>query len=200
MYPFGEDGPSLELTYRSQNTVVMCVIGFWLFGMGGSLLALGSINFGLLSQYTWCLCTLFGGAVFVGYWTLQHEVAWLIFWCLPMLHGLLWLQLLLVSFYGVPPSTLWRKCGEHSGSRLLMAQLGTVALLWHPLVALLAFVWVERTYLLLLFHDFTAQLMPEHFKWNLLWCTSPARTLLLACRHHPIRFRVRPLPAQLPAM
>ena len=74
------------------------------------------------------MTTMFGIAVFAGYWTLQHQVAWLIFWCLPMLHGLLWLQLILISFFGVWPSTLWREYSAHSGGRLLMAQLGTVPL------------------------------------------------------------------------
>lgn len=147
----------------------MCVGAFVLLAMVGSLMALGSASFGLLTQWTWVLVTLFGLAAYAGYWTCQHQVAWLIFWCLPMLHGLLWVQLFVIACYGVRPGTLWAQFGEHSADRLLMAQLGTLGLLGLPLAALLAYMWFERAYLLLVFHDFSEQLRPDHRKWNLVW-------------------------------
>ena len=148
------------------------------------MLALGSASFALLSQFTWVLVTLFLVAAYAGYWTCQHQVAWLIFWCLPMLHGLCWLQLVLIPLYGVLPGTLWARFGAHSAHRLLMGQLGTAALLGVPLIALLGYTWFERHYLLLVFHDFGAQLLREHVKYNILWCVC---TLLESCRPRPAR-------------
>ena len=40
-----------------------------------------------------------------------------------MVHGLLWLQLVLVASTGVWPGTLWAIFETHSGTDLLMAQL-----------------------------------------------------------------------------
>ena len=183
-FPFGIDGPGLEVTQRSRSTVVTCVGAFVLLAMVGSMLALASASFALLSQFTWVFVTLFLLAAYAGYWTCQHQVAWLIFWCLPMLHGLCWLQLVLISFYGVFPGTLWGQAGAHSAQRLLMGQLGTVPLLGVPLAALLAYMWFERHYLFLAFHDFSAQLRKEHTNYNILWY---AHAFRLCCRWHLAR-------------
>jgi len=174
-FPFGLDGPGLQICQFARSVIATCVGAFVLLAMVGSLLTLGSASFGLLSQFSWVLFTLYGLAAYAGYWTCQHQVAWLVFWCLPMLHGLLWLQLVLIGRYGVWPGALWAQFGEHSADRLLMAQLGSIGLLGLPLAALLSYMWLERNYLLLVFHDFSAQLRPEHVKWNLLWhLASPA--------------------------
>eukprot|EP00966_Prymnesium_polylepis_P304167 7027213-Prymnesium_polylepis.1 len=264
-FPFGLDGPGLQICQFARSVIATCVGAFVLLAMVGSLLTLGSASFGLLSQFSWVLFTLYGLAAYAGYWTCQHQVAWLVFWCLPMLHGLLWLQLVLIGRYGVWPGALWAQFGEHSADRLLMAQLvrrplgharararthththreprgrdcassarpacrrprgggggtharrplchplrarphftplprsatpvhaipsrfpgyqGSIGLLGLPLAALLSYMWLERNYLLLVFHDFSAQLRPEHVKWNLLWCAQSARYLGARFRH-----------------
>ena len=39
-----------------------------------------------------------------------------------------------------------------------------------PLLAFLAFVWFERSYLQIIYYDFTSQLEPQHRIYNWLWC------------------------------
>ena len=39
-----------------------------------------------------------------------------------------------------------------------------------PLLAFLAFVWFERSYLQIVYYDLTSQLEPQHRVYNLLWC------------------------------
>jgi len=115
----------LEVQRRSRNTVFTCIHGFWLLFMVGTLLALGLSSFSMLCHWVWFLSTLFAGVTFAGYWVLQEHEAWLIFWSMWMLHGLLWLQLVLVAYSGVWPSTVWANFEHHSAKDLLMAQLGT---------------------------------------------------------------------------
>ena len=74
----------------------------------------------------------------------------------------LWLQLVLTAYDGVWPGTLWANFETHSGPELLFAQLGSGPLLVLPLVAVLAFVYVERSYLQIVLYDFTSQLEPQH--------------------------------------
>lgn len=180
MYLFGADGPGLLMDKRSPRLEWQAAQSFALFVMFGTLLSLGGLEFSLLCQWSWLLVAVFGAMALTGYWVLQVASAWLIFWCLPMLHGLLWLQLLLIGAYGVWPSTLWHEFGGHSGQRLLIAQLGSVVLLLFPLAAFLTYLWVERTYLFAIFHDFRSQLLTEHRKWNYVWHVfSPV--LPLAC-------------------
>mmetsp|Transcript_10624 Transcript_10624/g.21571 ORF Transcript_10624/g.21571 Transcript_10624/m.21571 type:complete len:163 (-) Transcript_10624:188-676(-) len=83
-----------------------------------------------------------------------------------MLHGLLWLNLVLVPLRGVTPSTLWAAFGEHGGDHLLFAQLGDAILLLFLPVALLAFLFWERRYLRAVFHDFRSQLAAGQQLWN----------------------------------
>lgn len=174
-FPFGADGPILEVQRRCTSTVTVCVHGFWLLFMVGTLLALGLSGFSLFCHWVWLLSTLFAGATFAGYWVAQQHEAWLIFWSLWMIHGLLWLQLVLVASKGVWPGTLWANFETHSGTDLLMSQLGSVPLLILPLVAFLAFVWFERSYLQIIYYDFTSQLEPQHRIYNWLWhLTSPS--------------------------
>ena len=131
-FPFGPDGPILEVQRRCTSTVTVCVHGFWLLFMVGTLLALGLSGFSLFCHWVWLLSTLFAGATFAGYWVAQQHEAWLIFWTLWMVHGLLWLQLVLVASKGVWPGTLWANFETHSGTDLLMAQLGSVPLCARP--------------------------------------------------------------------
>ena len=100
--------------------------------MVGTLLALGLSGFSLFCHWVWFLSTLFAGATFAGYWVAQPLEAWLIFWTMWMVHGLLWLQLVLVASTGVWPGTLWANFETHSGTDLLMAQLGSVPLCARP--------------------------------------------------------------------
>ena len=62
-----------------------------------------------------------------------------------------------------------------------------------PLLAFLAFVWFERSYLQIVYYDFTSQLEPQHRVYNLVWCACchgvapapcrpPADPLQTACR------------------
>ena len=132
-FPFGADGPILEVQRRCTSTVTVCVHGFWLLFMVGTLLALGLSGFSLFCHWVWLLSTLFAGATFAGYWVAQQHEAWLIFWSLWMIHGLLWLQLVLVASKGVWPGTLWAHFETHSGTDLLMSQLGSVPLCARPL-------------------------------------------------------------------
>ena len=44
-----------------------------------------------------------------------------------------------------------------------------------PLLAFLAFVWFERSYLQIVYYDFTSQLEPQHRVYNLLWCALRVR-------------------------
>lgn len=112
--------------------MTVCVHGFWLLFMVGTLLALGLSGFSLFCHWVWLLSTLFAGATFAGYWVAQQHEAWLIFWTLWMVHGLLWLQIVLVASKGVWPGTLWANFETHSGTDLLMAQLGSVPLCARP--------------------------------------------------------------------
>lgn len=198
-FPFGADGPILEVQRRCTSTVTICIHGFWLLFMVGTLLALGLSGFSLFCHWVWLLSTLFAGATFAGYWIAQQHEAWLIFWSLWMIHGLLWLQLVLVASNGVWPGTLWANFESHSGTDLLMAQLGSAPLcarplrassrlgltthvyrrLVLPLLAFLAFVWFERNYLQIIYYDFTSQLEPQHRACNLLWCARALASPLL---------------------
>ena len=49
----------------------------------------------------WTVVTVYSALIFAGYWLTQPLEAWLIFWFLLMVHGLLWLQLVLVAVYGI---------------------------------------------------------------------------------------------------
>ena len=49
----------------------------------------------------WTVVTVYSALIFAGYWLTQPLEAWLIFWFLLMVHGLLWLQLVLVAVYGL---------------------------------------------------------------------------------------------------
>ena len=126
-FPFGPDGPILEVQRRSRSTVFACIHGFWLLYMVGTLLSLGLSSFSLFCHWVWLLSTLFAGATFAGFAheALQQHEAWLIFWSMWMIHGLLWLQLVLTAYDGVWPGTLWANFETHSGPELLFAQLGS---------------------------------------------------------------------------
>ena len=109
----------------------------------------------LLCHWSWAIVTLFGGALCAFRWARADEaVAHLIFWGLLMVHGLCWLALLLVPFYGVLPGTLWSAFGDHGGEHLAMASLGSVPLLLAPPTLLLLFMWFEREWLVVIYHDF----------------------------------------------
>ena len=171
--------------------------------MVGTLLALGLSGFSLFCHWVWLLSTLFAGATFAGYWVAQQLEAWLIFWTMWMVHGLLWLQLVLVASTGVWPGTLWAELSHHSGGSVLMAQMGAAPLLVLPLLAFLAFMWAERPYLEVVFYDFTAQLLPEHRKWNVLWhvCSPAAPLAVWAYAFNPRVFTDLPTwPGVLPVL
>eukprot|EP00964_Phaeocystis_antarctica_P039550 scaffold22627_cov56-Phaeocystis_antarctica.AAC.3 len=67
-----------------------------------------------------------------------------------------------------------------------------------PLLAFLAFVWFERSYLQIIFYDFTSQLEPQHRVYNLVWCACPPRrrpcALQTSCRPpaDPLQTACRP--------
>ena len=56
--------------------MTVCVHGFWLLFMVGTLLALGLSGFSLFCHWVWLLSTLFAGATFAGYWVAQQLEAW----------------------------------------------------------------------------------------------------------------------------
>ena len=84
------------------------------------------------TDWVWTVVTVYSALIFAGYWLTQPLEAWLIFWTMWMVHGLLWLQLVLVASTGVWPGTLWANFETHSGTDLLMAQLGSVPLCARP--------------------------------------------------------------------
>ena len=55
--------------------------------------------------------------------TAEERLAWLLFWGLGMVHGLVWITALVVPIYGTTPNTLWREYGEHGGSHMTAAGL-----------------------------------------------------------------------------
>ena len=155
------------------------------------------------ADWVWTVVTVYSALIFAGYWLTQPLEAWLIFWFLLMVHGLLWLQLVLVAVYGVWPGTLWAELSHHSGGSVLMAQMGAAPLLVLPLLAFLAFMWAERPYLEVVFYDFTAQLLPEHRKWNVLWhvCSPAAPLAVWAYAFNPRVFTDLPTwPGVLPVL
>ena len=84
----------------------------------------------------------------------QERLAWLIFWCLLMVHGLACLSCALVLARGNSPGVLWRAFGEHGGSHLDVASLGAVPLMVLPPLLLIGFMAYERKFLVCIFHDF----------------------------------------------
>ena len=175
-HPFGPEGPSLQIERRQRSAVLLSIHGFLVLVMLVTLLVLGlDPGVSLLCHWTWALLTFFGVVALVGNTLCPRFEPWLIFWFLPMLHGLLWLQLALIGTTGVWPSSLWATVANHGGGRLLMAQLGTAPLLVLPLLALLAYMWIERSYLLVIYYDCRSQLLPEHRTLNIFWhINSPA--------------------------
>lgn len=62
----------------------------------------------------------------------------------------------------------WSYCSLDTEGAFSQPCLGCRLLL--PLAALLGFAFMERSYLQVVFYDFTNQLLPEHRFLNLLWC------------------------------
>jgi len=169
MFPFGSDGPGLCVQRRSRGVAYTCVHAFLMIFMVAAHLTLGSWDFVLFTSWTWFLTTAFCCMTFCCYWLLHALEAWLLFWGLGMIHGLCWLQLALIAHDGVWPNSLWLAHGGHDGGDILMAQLGAGPLLLVPLLAVVAFIWVERAYLLAIYYDFTSQLLERHRTFNLVW-------------------------------
>ncbi len=143
----------------------------------------------LLTHWTWLLFTIFSSTIFLGRWLYPDTEALLLLLFTLMIHGLLWLGLVLVPLRGVTPGTLWHAFGVHGGDHLLPAQMGDVLLLGAPLLALLSFCVMERRYLVVLLHDFLTQAPPSMTKWLFLWqLFSPALPFCVwaACLRQPI--------------
>lgn len=142
----------------------------------------------LLCHWTWSVLTSFGAMLVGCRWAHEEEVAaHLIFWGLLMVNGLCWLPLLLVPAVGVPPGTLWLAFGEHGGDHLALGSLGSVPLLVVPPALMLGFMWFERKFLSIIYHDvFVAMGGPFS---NVLWqLTSPALpfAMWMAGLRHPL--------------
>ena len=146
--------PGLHVRRERGGIAYLSGLTFGVFVLLSIQLAVGLIP-QLLCHWSWAIVTLFGGALCAFRWARADEaVAHLIFWGLLMVHGLCWLALLLVPFYGVLPGTLWSAFGDHGGEHLAMASLGSVPLLLAPPTLLLLFMWFEREWLVVIYHDF----------------------------------------------
>ena len=122
----------------------------------------------LLAHWSWFIVTLYGTALVSCRWAKYEETAaYLIFWGLLMVHGLCWLAFALVPIYGVMPGTLWAAYGDHGGAHLAIGSLGSLPLLLVPPLALLLYMWFERDYLVVIYHDFV-HAMDGPFV-NLIW-------------------------------
>ncbi len=168
----GRQGPCLVPSKRAGGVPLLCGLCCWALFMLGTLLALGGPRLGtqLLCHWTWTLVSLFSAVAVFGRWVGDgHVVGCISFWCLFALHGLTWLQLLLIWRDGVGPSELWSALGEYGGAHVLFSQFGSLALLALPPLSLLGYMYVDRDYLLIIHHDFHSQLLPHHRKWNLAW-------------------------------
>ena len=109
----------------------------------------------LLCHWVWVVLTTFGAALTAFRWLNYEEAAtYLVFWGLLMVHGLVWLPALMVPTSGVLPGALLHAYGEHGGAHIGIASLGSVLLLLTPPLLLLAFMWLEREHLVVIYHDF----------------------------------------------
>lgn len=117
----------------------------------------------LLSHWAWLIFTVFvlsvvgcrANTFFTGSLRAEEASAWIIFWAMFMVHGLVWLNCVLVAWHGVLPSSLWHAFGEHGGSHLRFGNiLPSVMLLLLPPLLLLSFMIYERKYLVLIYYDF----------------------------------------------
>jgi len=183
--------PGLCVVKRQGGVVYLAIFGLSVMLALGTLLALTATLPRLLTHWTWLLFTLFSAAIFVGRWVYPEVEAWLIFFLILTVHGLLWITLLLVPLRGVTPATLWHAFGVHGGDHLLLAQMGDVPLLGFPPLALAAFMAWEEKYLVAIFHDFLTQMAPGNYNlvWNLMWqICSPILPLGLwaACLRPPL--------------
>lgn len=95
--------------------------------------------------------------------------ALLVFWLLPLLHGLHWAQLAQVALRGRSLSWLWGRWGATMGEQLLICQMGDFALLVLPAAMTSAYAWTEREFIALAFYDLHSQLLAEHQTLNWLF-------------------------------
>jgi len=144
----------------------------------GIALCLGVLMLGLstmprlLCHFSWTVFTLFAVIVVGGRWVAADVATEVTFWLLTMVHGLVWLTAILVSLCGVLPGSLWRAFGQHGGDHLLIAQVGSIPMLFFPPAALTAYLWLEREFVAVTFHDLYTQL-----------CSEPHRRLLCVAWH-----------------
>jgi hypothetical protein len=156
--------PGLVVRWKKgSGAIFTAILCFCVLLLSGTLLVSPSLP-RLLSHWSWCVLTLFSLPIVICHCTTvltiyeethrkaEAMAASLIYWGLFMVHGLLWMSLLLVPLFGVPPGVLWDAFGEHGG-HLHLAQFGSVPLLTIPPLLLLAYVWFDRQYLVLVYHD-----------------------------------------------
>ena len=149
------------MAYLSGLTFVVVVLA-------GVSLAVAPTLPRLLCHWSWVLLTLFGGCLVGCRWAKAEGVAaYLVFWGLLMVHGLCWITLMLVPAFGVLPGSLWRAFDGHGGDHLAIGSLGSVPVLLAPPCLLLAFMWVERPFLAVVYHDVFYAM--ENPVWNLIW-------------------------------
>lgn len=157
----GDEDPGLLVRWQKNSVVYIAVMCFIVVCLAGTVLSFPSLP-RLLSYWSWLLLTLFSVTLvvcrcrsyFSGSDKAEEVSAWVIFWGLLMIHGLAWLSCVFVFWRGVPPSAMWHAFGEHAGLHLNFTSLGTVPLLLLPPILLLAFMVYERSYLVLIYHDF----------------------------------------------
>lgn len=152
-------------------------ITFGLVCLCGIQLALSPTFPQLLCHWVWVVLTAFGVSLAAMRWAKYDEAAaYLIFWCLSMVHGLVWVAAVFVPVCGVLPGALWQAYGAHGGDHLGLASLGSLVLLLLPPVLLLAFMWFEREFLVVIYHDFFYAM--DGLMFNLTWqLFSPALPL-----------------------
>jgi hypothetical protein len=164
------DEPGLCVHRRRHGVVYHAAYVLVVFLFLGTTVTLGSSTLPrLLSHWTWLIFSLYSLTLFGCRWFAEEAEAWVTFWLTPMVHGLLWMALVLVPVRGVAPGALWHAFGEHAGHHLLIAQIGTIPLLLLPPLVLGGYLWWEADFITAIFHDFYSQLARGQRKWNLLW-------------------------------
>ena len=155
------DEAGLLVFMQKKSAPYIAVLCFVTLVLTFLLLAMPSLPH-LLAHWSLLIFALFIGplvvlrcqAYFSGSDVAQERAAWLVFWGMLMVHGLVWLSLVLVLAHGTSPRALWRAFGEHGGAHLDIACMGAGPLLVMPPLLLLGFMAYERKYLVCIYHDF----------------------------------------------
>ena len=135
----------------------------------GTIIVVGPLPGGLLCHWTCLIFSIFSCVVVVlrvlgtmyrsiFRWDFKaakadEHLATCVFWFLGMVNGLAWITLLNVTLRGSTPNELWSAFGEHGGSHMQIANLGSVYTLGSPVVLLTAFMVYERTHISAIFYD-----------------------------------------------